>query len=377
MSEKRYAFVSTMGSHPWGGSEELWSGAAAELVRDGEPVTAVVKHWGRRAAQVDALAAAGIQVLEVGGDGPLSRLAKRLWRRCGLGAGVEVGVLRRAAPDFAVISQGGINDGLAWATACQRQGVPYAIITQAANEGWWPSDDMADAMRSSFHGARRCYFVSEGNRALVERMVGECLPNARVVRNPFTVPCAEILPWPGDSETLRLACVGRLEPDAKGQDLLLKVLAEEAWKARPVKTSFFGEGKCARGVGHLASSLGLRSVEFRGHVADVVGIWREHHVLVLPSRYEGLPLALVEAMLCGRPAIVTDVGGNSEMVEDGTSGFVARCATVSSLAHAMERAWAARENLASMGRAAACRASALVPPHPVNVFVNDLKEVVG
>ena len=44
------------------------------------------------------------------------------------------------------------------------------------------------------------------------------------------------------------------------------------------------------------------------------------------SAAEGKPLALTEAMVCGRPAVVTDVGGNAELIEDGITGFVAESA---------------------------------------------------
>ena len=80
------------------------------------------------------------------------------------------------------------------------------------------------------------------------------------------------------------------------------------------------------------------------------GIWKENHILVLPSRYEGLPLVLVEAMWCGRPAVVTDVGGNAELCRDRQTGFVAQSATLASVAEAMERAWEARSDLEADGQ---------------------------
>ena len=53
-----------------------------------------------------------------------------------------------------------------------------------------------------------------------------------------------------------------------------------------------------------------------------------------------MPLALVEAMLCGRTAVVTDVGGNAEWIEDGETGFVAEAATAKSFGAALkERGW--------------------------------------
>ena len=118
-------------------------------------------------------------------------------------------------------------------------------------------------------------------------------------------------------------------------------------------------------------------VAFRGHVSDIRGIWCGHHALVLPSRYEGLPLALVEAMLCGRPAIVTDVAGNAELLEDGVTGFVAAAATARHLGEALERAWARRADWREIGEAAAVAVRRQVPEDPPLDFARRLVEVAG
>jgi hypothetical protein len=83
-----------------------------------------------------------------------------------------------------------------------------------------------------FAGATRCFFVSKHNLRLTEEQIGATLTNAEVVRNPYLVPAAVRLPWPGggENESLRLACVARLYLRDKGQDILLRVLAREKWQ---------------------------------------------------------------------------------------------------------------------------------------------------
>jgi glycosyltransferase involved in cell wall biosynthesis len=127
----------------------------------------------------------------------------------------------------------------------------------------------------------------------------------------------------------------------KGQDLLLRVLARERSRTRPVSVTFYGSGHQREGLEGMAQQLGLTNVTFAGFVRDIAAIWTDHHALVLPSRCEGLPLVLVEAMLSGRVAIVTDVGGSSEVIEDNRTGFLAAAATEDSLDEAMERGVAA------------------------------------
>jgi glycosyltransferase involved in cell wall biosynthesis len=72
----------------------------------------------------------------------------------------------------------------------------------------------------------------------------------------------------------------------------------------------------------------------------------------MPSLCEGIPLAVVEAMLCGRPVMATDTGGHTEWISDGENGFIAGGANVLSIDRALERAWQARAQWPEMGRLA-------------------------
>ncbi len=72
-----------------------------------------------------------------------------------------------------------------------------------------------------------------------------------------------------------------------------------------------------------AAALGLADrIRFLGFRRDVADILRAADVMVLPSRAEGLPLAVLEAMACGKPVVATPVGGVPEAVLDGVTGFL-------------------------------------------------------
>jgi glycosyltransferase involved in cell wall biosynthesis len=105
-------------------------------------------------------------------------------------------------------------------------------------------------------------------------------------------------------------------------------------------------------------------------------IWASNHVLIMPSRLEGLPLAMVEAMLCGRPIIATDVGGHAEVIEDGVTGFLADAPTVQSITEALNRFWARRADAQTIGEVGAQRIRRLLPPDPVRVFCCKIKEIL-
>jgi glycosyltransferase involved in cell wall biosynthesis len=111
-------------------------------------------------------------------------------------------------------------------------------------------------------------------------------------------------------------------------------------------------------------------------VADIESIWARHHALILPSRREGLPLVLVEAMLCARTAIVTDVGGNAEIVKDNVTGFVAAAASKTSIDEALERAWQRRSEWEGIGRLAAQKIREFVTSDPAGAFVQELMPLI-
>ena len=96
----------------------------------------------------------------------------------------------------------------------------------------------------------------------------------------------------------------------------------------------------------------------------------------MPSRIEGLPLTLVEAMLCGRPVVATRVAG-AELIEDGITGFLAEAPTVGSVGEALERFWARREEAREIGAMAARKIRDLVPADPPRVFADKLKKLLA
>ena len=82
---------------------------------------------------------------------------------------------------------------------------------------------------------------------------------------------------------------------------MLRILARPEWRERPVELNLFGEGPYEQSLRRLCRMLELNNVHFRGHVNNVRAIWEQNHLLVQPSRYEGVPITVIEAMLCGRP----------------------------------------------------------------------------
>lgn len=368
LTQARFTIISTC-SDLWGGSEELWSAAACALLERGHNVSCFKSGVDATHPNIRRLKS-------------LSCTVRNLRRRNRAPVLLKYAHvlplathLARRRPDLVIISQGDNYDGLYLGYLCRKLKIPYTLICQKASDYSWPEDKLRGCKGQVFTDAVKCFFVSEHNRRLTEDQYGVTLKNAIVVTNPYMVSVTEPLPWPAsDDATLRLACVARLYLLDKGQDILLRVLARNKWKERELHVSFFGEGVNRESLEFLAAKLGTQNVSFEGHTNDVVGIWKNHHALILASRAEGMPLALVEAMMCGRPGIVTTVGGNAELVEDRVTGFLAAPGE-DSLDAALEDAWAQRHKLHEMGRLAASKVRELIPPNPAEEFAQMLLNI--
>lgn len=116
--------------------------------------------------------------------------------------------------------------------------------------------------------------------------------------------------------------VGRLSRE-KGPDLLLEAFRRTADSHPEARLVFVGDGQERPGLERLARDLiGAGRVILVGEVPDATDYYAAMDVFVLPSRYEGLPNAVIEAAAAGRAVIATDVGGVREIIEDGENGCV-------------------------------------------------------
>jgi glycosyltransferase involved in cell wall biosynthesis len=364
--------------HRWGGSEPLWSSAATNLAKNGNEVRVSVKEWGDRVPEVEALRKTGCQVFYR--DYRLPAFFKRQVRRLLRVPDFRLKHLHEIGEgvDLVVISQGSNDDGLLWIEATRAAGHRYAIVSQSAVVYWWPADEFADRLAKVYDDASAAYFVSEANIELSRRQFGSALLNAKVVRNPFNVGYDSTLPWPENSRAdLALAFIGRLDIISKGHDLFLQALSRQRWRERNVKVSFVGTGPHERALKRMAEQLKLKSVDFVGQKSDIEAVWKTHHALTLASRFEGMPLVVVEAMLCGRPCIVTNVGGNAELIRDGVNGYLAPAATVDFIDEALDRAWKNRTGLREMGQKAAEDVRKWVSSDPGRDFAAELERLTG
>ncbi len=130
--------------------------------------------------------------------------------------------------------------------------------------------------------------------------------------------------------------VGRLAA-IKRVDVLLCALAEVA-RSRPTLTAVVvGDGEQRAELERLADKLGLSgNVQFVGRQDNVADWYRRSRVFALTSDSEGMALSLLEAMLCGVPAVVSDVGELADVVDNGVNGWLVPRRDVAGFAERIE-----------------------------------------
>ena len=119
-----------------------------------------------------------------------------------------------------------------------------------------------------------------------------------------------------------VAGVGRLNPQ-KNFALCLDIAAQLAPRFPDLHFLLAGDGPEEKMLREKAAALGISDrVTFSGYVADTRLVYLAADVLLMPSRYEGLPMTLLEAMAMGLPVVASQLDGIAEVIGDGREGFL-------------------------------------------------------
>jgi len=358
---------------PWGGSEELWSATAKIALQNGHNIIHSSAVNGNSHPKIKILLDFGMQQVVrqqyVPDSKPLliRAITKRLYfikeifinrfsqlNKNNLDAVLYVGTTYSIANDYDLI------------LLAKKKNVPLYINCQLNYEDNFNiSENQKQKITDAFENAEKVFFVSDRNRQVAFKQLGGNFPNTAVIRNPVNMASTDYIPYPTKNASIQMAMVGNLVTSHKGQDLIFKLLGEEKWRQRDWHLNIYGTGMDEKYLKELVENLHLENkTTFHGRVSNIASIWHKNHILLMPSHMEGMPLAVVEAMICGRPSVVTDVGGHTEWITDGKEGFVAAAASVVSLAKTMEICWEQKEHWEKMGKAAHEKALKLYDPQP-------------
>ena len=174
----------------------------------------------------------------------------------------------------------------------------------------------------------------------------------------------------------RVLAVGRFQAQ-KGFDLLLGAWREVVRAVPGARLRIVGEGPLGSELAALANELGVAaSVEWTAPTDRIEALYREAAVFVLSSRYEGMPLALLEAQALGVPAVAFDCPTGPREIVSAETGIVVPAEDVSALAAGMVRLLGDPVLRARMAAAAIARSrTAFSREHQVDAWASLIAEV--
>ena len=170
-----------------------------------------------------------------------------------------------------------------------------------------------------------------------------------------------------DDTTHTVTIVARLVP-IKAHDVFVTMAAEVLRTGTDVVFLIVGDGECRAAIEAQARACGvLSSLRFAGWRRDLDRVYADSDVVVLTSRNEGSPVALIEAMACGRPVVATRAGGVAELV--GDAGLLRPIDDAAGLAQDVLHLLANPELAARLGRAGRAR---VVPAFSRERLIDDI-----
>lgn len=246
---------------------------------------------------------------------------------------VSFGAIRRVAaamaaykPDIVVLAQGAIAFGSVGLLAARKAGLPtISYIPMTHPERFFSASRWKAALREPVN--RFYYRLPDAYITVSPRMAGYL--KGKGLTQPVTVVPAAMDPSglrPVDPTAARLslqlapgdrvaALIGRVQFWQKRQDLAVQALALVRQHSPNFKLLVVGDGPDLPALKALVHAQGLdRAVVFAGWSDNLAVVYAAMDMLLIPSRYEGVPLVMLEAMYSRRPVVATDVDGMADIL---------------------------------------------------------------
>jgi glycosyltransferase involved in cell wall biosynthesis len=215
---------------------------------------------------------------------------------------------------------------------------------------WATTTPFRLVQRRTFRHAR--YVVSLGGRLtkILEREIGDSR-RIVVLPNGVNLPSEPVHRAPRGDGPLRLLFVGRLARNKGVSDLVRAMgILDRQGLSGSITLDLAGAGPL---LAQLSRDCRLPSVTFWGKVTDeqLEELYRRAHVFVLPTLFEGMPTVVLEAMARSLPALVTDVGATTELVDDANGKIIRKRDPVGLSATLRRFADMSEDTLAKLGEA--------------------------
>ena len=222
--------------------------------------------------------------------------------------------------------------------------------------------------------------VSRSVERFAHAVFGRSIPPTYVIGNAIDVDAiGKIRPvdwtslgWPSDAQVLLF--VGRLHRQ-KGLDVLVEAierLLSGPADSQAMRCLLVGDGPQREELTRIAKRLGPARFQLAGWRADSLSLIKGCRVLVLPSRYEGMPNVILEAMAAGKPVAATAVEGVAELLGDAADGQTCPPEDPAALRELIQRLWQDEQAARELGLMNRQRAA---DEHQMGRLVSDYRDL--
>ena len=233
--------------------------------------------------------------------------------------------MEQAEPDLVIVAQGRIESGSMGLLAAKRAGFRTISYIPMAHHTAVSGKPIATGLREKINGyfyrlPDKIVTVSESARRMLLARGATCdvavVPNGVSVR---TIRHSERERFRaahaiGKDEYV-IAVLGRIEFRQKAQDLAIQTIASFRRELSDCRFLFVGNGPDERQLNKMIANLGLaRNALLLPWCDDPVEVYAGIDLLLIPSRFEGVPLVMLEAMSCGLPVVASNTDGMAELL---------------------------------------------------------------
>ena len=312
----------------FGGHEITALKAIERLLYQSDLIIGVL-HTGRNQNLIDELSALSkrcgrVDVIPVDAPGAVSESFDGLLH--GRRTRAIENAIRRWQPHFVINIQGFITLGLCILGACRALRIPVVSYVPMTHRIWAlkPSiiSFLQDILNRFWYSVPYSFItISRSMKQMLVDIHGilpdkvtvvECGPDVSNLQICDRAAARSALGW---DQRRTIGIVGRVEFFQKRQDFLIKTVAQHRANLAENRFIIIGDGPDYESALSLVKRLGIGDmVQFMGWQKDMSGIYSALDVLLIPSRYEGVPLVMLEAMLWRLPVLASDVDGMKDLL---------------------------------------------------------------
>lgn len=360
-------FLSLMNSDSWGGSEEIWFRSAIHLAQKGCKVGVFSFNWPGKQNKLDQLTQAGCELHLLPGRNETTSL----WDKIRLKMAIRKLPIENY--DEVIINQGGWKDMVhgPFKNVYQRC-KKYSLIYHN-----YDTEKLSAGKKNLFIKWVRNAKTNIGDASRIFTEIAKTnailIPNQRVLFNPITFRAPDqYTPFVNSViDRLNLIVLAQLDVKRKAQDILIKTLSTEKWKARNWQLHIHGKGSDAEILSKMIETAGLSDKVFlKGYTQDVPAVLAWSHVLLQLTHIDAMPISVTEAMAMSRAVIASNVGDMPLWIKNDVNGWISNEVSAGAMDAVLEKAWQNRHNLEAMGKESFNIFTEKYPADPVTWFLD-------